>query len=470
MSETNTKPGSPRTTKFTPPKGYGGFIPVIDEVAEGEWTLGVAPAPQNVISPPTSSGVSRAPRPKDAAAIAATKPVGSTTSIHRSAGVSAAATQTLRPPQAEHPLTPASKAPATAEAPAARKSLDDITLRSPAVPLQGTLERYNRGTEVASPSPRRSAIPPSASTQPRSRSTILWVAVVALALGLAGETWYVMHQQNIQLSRLPGIARVASALGVGSGSLGGSPSAPAEQKVSPGSPDIPPTTSIPAAAPPTTSSADTSASHASAAAAQNPAGRQMASTAASPPVPLGQSKASGVASQTTAKPQRKVDREARHPVQTRPKELASAAGLGVRAAQDRAAAPRPAAPAAAPANRPRVDFEVATNSAREIVPGISLRVTATNVREQRYDGYLWLMSDGSALWLSNVAVERPIVFYPRHGGQADSMVITRITRDTVVGYLLQPVNGIPTQGANSPSRSQATGLYAGFTPARKKSR
>ena len=105
-------------------------------------------------------------------------------------------------------------------------------------------------------------------------------------------------------------------------------------------------------------------------------------------------------------------------------------------------------------DRERVDFEATKNDTREIVHGISLRVTNTNVSYQRYAGYLWFLPDTRTLWLPNVGVQQPVVFYPKQGGQPYELVVTRVAKDSVVGYLLQPLGR--SQDAVSKAAAQGT--------------
>jgi hypothetical protein len=84
----------------------------------------------------------------------------------------------------------------------------------------------------------------------------------------------------------------------------------------------------------------------------------------------------------------------------------------------------------------RVDFEVAKNKERELVPGISLTVTRTDARYQRFDGYLDLLENSRTLWLSKVAVQQAVPFYLKQGGQPYDLVVTTVNQDGVVGYLL----------------------------------
>ncbi len=84
----------------------------------------------------------------------------------------------------------------------------------------------------------------------------------------------------------------------------------------------------------------------------------------------------------------------------------------------------------------RVDFEAAKNKEQELVPGIALTVTRTDVRYQRFEGYLELMEDSRTLWLSKVAAQQAVPFYLKQGGQPYDLVVTTVNRNGVAGYLL----------------------------------
>jgi hypothetical protein len=86
----------------------------------------------------------------------------------------------------------------------------------------------------------------------------------------------------------------------------------------------------------------------------------------------------------------------------------------------------------------RVDFEVTKKKEQELVPGIALTVTRTDVRYQRFDGYLELMEDSRTLWLSKVAAQQAVPFYFKQGSQPYDLVVTSVNRDGLVGYILVP--------------------------------
>jgi hypothetical protein len=88
--------------------------------------------------------------------------------------------------------------------------------------------------------------------------------------------------------------------------------------------------------------------------------------------------------------------------------------------------------------RERVDFEVAKNETRELVPGIDLHVLRTNVSYQRFAGYVDFVPDSRVLWIENQGVEQPMVFRRKEGGEPYELVVTGVHRQGVAGYLLLP--------------------------------
>ncbi len=113
-------------------------------------------------------------------------------------------------------------------------------------------------------------------------------------------------------------------------------------------------------------------------------------------------------------------------------------------------------------DRQRVDFETAKNQQRELVPGISLTVTRTDARYQRFDGYLELVEDSRTLWLSKVSVQQAVPFYAKQGAKPYDLVVTTVNHDGVVGYLLVPGDKNPGEGeATYGSLASGTGRSSG---------
>lgn len=89
-------------------------------------------------------------------------------------------------------------------------------------------------------------------------------------------------------------------------------------------------------------------------------------------------------------------------------------------------------------DRRRVDFEAGVNHSRELAPGVTLAVNHTNVSYQRFDGWVFLMPDRRTVWIHSQSAQQPLVLYTREDGRSRELVITRVTKYSVIGYLLLP--------------------------------
>jgi hypothetical protein len=107
--------------------------------------------------------------------------------------------------------------------------------------------------------------------------------------------------------------------------------------------------------------------------------------------------------------------------------------------------------------RERVDFELNKGQTKELVPGISLRISGTNPMYQRYRGRLWLLQDRRTLWLRDQSVHEPVRFFHKETGEPYELVLTDVTKNAVVGYLLVPAKQDAGGGA-LPSQRAAIGI------------
>jgi chaperonin cofactor prefoldin len=86
----------------------------------------------------------------------------------------------------------------------------------------------------------------------------------------------------------------------------------------------------------------------------------------------------------------------------------------------------------------RVSFEVSKGHSRELAPGISMGLTRTDVPFHRVNGWMWFMPDRRTIWLRGQSVQEPVIFYGLEDGKKRELVITHVTRNSVVGYLILP--------------------------------
>ena len=106
--------------------------------------------------------------------------------------------------------------------------------------------------------------------------------------------------------------------------------------------------------------------------------------------------------------------------------------------------------------RQKVTFEAAKNKPQQLVPGISMTVTKTNVEYQRFEGYLTLAANGRTIWLADAGAQRSVVFFPHDSSQPYDFVVTAVRPGGVVGYLVVPANQDQGQGAAGGSGTAAT--------------
>ena len=107
----------------------------------------------------------------------------------------------------------------------------------------------------------------------------------------------------------------------------------------------------------------------------------------------------------------------------------------------------------------QVDFEAEKNQDNEIVPGVSLHLTGTDISHQRYAAWVWLAGSRRRIWVRSQTVETPLVFYPKAGGEAYELVVTRVNPRDIAGYMLVP----------SDSKAGGTDAAANHKPVRQAS-
>ncbi len=110
----------------------------------------------------------------------------------------------------------------------------------------------------------------------------------------------------------------------------------------------------------------------------------------------------------------------------------------------------------------RMEFEVAVNHDRELAQGVSMDVSHTDVLHQRFEGWIWLMPDRKTIWLHSRGIQQPLTFYTEGDQRPRELVITRVTKYSVIGYILMPrQNAADTTGA---SRFDTRGLAGPVSP------
>lgn len=89
-------------------------------------------------------------------------------------------------------------------------------------------------------------------------------------------------------------------------------------------------------------------------------------------------------------------------------------------------------------HRDKVTFEIVKDSPTELVPGVTLTVLNTDVSYQRFRGYISLTNEGKTLWLNNLNAKEAVDLYAQQYSHPYSLIVTTVSKDGVVGYLLLP--------------------------------
>jgi len=86
----------------------------------------------------------------------------------------------------------------------------------------------------------------------------------------------------------------------------------------------------------------------------------------------------------------------------------------------------------------RVTFEVSEGHSLQVSPGISFGLTGIGLSHLRVNGWIWVMPDRRTIWLRDQGTQDPVVFYGYLDGKRRELVITRVTTNSVIGYVMVP--------------------------------
>lgn len=87
----------------------------------------------------------------------------------------------------------------------------------------------------------------------------------------------------------------------------------------------------------------------------------------------------------------------------------------------------------------QVNFEAEKNRDAEIVQGVELHLSGTDMAHQKFRGWIRIAGGQRTIWVRNHPAELPVVFYPKPGGEAYELVVTKVNPQGVSGYLLAPL-------------------------------
>ncbi len=88
----------------------------------------------------------------------------------------------------------------------------------------------------------------------------------------------------------------------------------------------------------------------------------------------------------------------------------------------------------------QINFEAEKNRDEEIAQGVVLHLTGTDLAHQNFRGWIRIAGSQRTIWVRSHPAELPVVFYPKPGGEAYELVVTKVNSNAVSGYLLVPSN------------------------------
>jgi hypothetical protein len=88
--------------------------------------------------------------------------------------------------------------------------------------------------------------------------------------------------------------------------------------------------------------------------------------------------------------------------------------------------------------RRRVNFELAKNQITNLSPDVTMDLTASDAKYQRFSGWVYFEPDHHYLWIRQQGVMQPIVFYDAQKSSQYEVVVTALRGDSAIGYLLVP--------------------------------
>jgi DNA repair exonuclease SbcCD ATPase subunit len=85
-----------------------------------------------------------------------------------------------------------------------------------------------------------------------------------------------------------------------------------------------------------------------------------------------------------------------------------------------------------------VTFEVQKDQPVEIAPGLTFRLTKTDLGRQRFDGWIESTREHQRVSVQSQSLRTPVVFFPSENGKALLLIVTQMHDGGVSGYLLMP--------------------------------
>jgi len=84
----------------------------------------------------------------------------------------------------------------------------------------------------------------------------------------------------------------------------------------------------------------------------------------------------------------------------------------------------------------KVSFRVGESHSTQLAPGILLGVSRADAVRDRASGWLWVGRARHTIWLRNQPARQPLLFHSNDDSRRAELMITKVSRNAVSGYLL----------------------------------
>jgi predicted nucleic acid-binding Zn-ribbon protein len=99
--------------------------------------------------------------------------------------------------------------------------------------------------------------------------------------------------------------------------------------------------------------------------------------------------------------------------------------------------------------REQIQFELSNSRTQQVVPGIYLTVSHTDVGHQRVDGWMQFANEGRIVWIRGLAAGEALTFVTRSDSRTHELVFSGVRENGATGYVLLPRSAAsPLSSAN----------------------
>lgn len=91
-------------------------------------------------------------------------------------------------------------------------------------------------------------------------------------------------------------------------------------------------------------------------------------------------------------------------------------------------------------DRERTAFQLSNNETRQIVTGIYVTVSHTDVAHQKVDGWMQIADEGRIVWIHGLPAQQALTFATHSDNRTHELVFTAVNESGAAGYVLLPTS------------------------------